>query len=523
MTLSRIYILLTLVLHTSFCVVQAQNRTIDSLTAVLQTVPDDTNRVNCLINLCYAYGETDINKMLETAHEALACAKRNNFERGMSDAYGLLGSAYADAGNQRKAVEFYLESLRIAEKQNDLKLMAINYHDLGSSYQTEGKYDVAIQYYQKAIAIWKQTGNKRGPVTVMYNTGYVYQQRGKDSLALSYYHETVKQGTKINNHYPVLLSLINMSGLYLKQKDYGKAHEYIEKALQLAANKENTNVLSEIYGVYSEIYAAEGRTEKAKEMAEKGLALAKRYNIKIYISQNYKRLADIYHSLGNPAKAYDFLSSYAALNDTIKSESNQAAIDKMVHSYELEKKDIELAAQVQQYESGIFRRNAFIGLLICLLLLAFLLYNRTKLILSSRQHQLKHYTQILLEKSTIISSITEELEALKSNATVVDENMEKFGKILHLKIHTEDEWENFKKAFDEVYPDFFNNLRYKYPGITAAELRLAAITKLNLSVKEAASMLGISAESVKQSRYRLKKRIGVPEDSTLKEYLEVTR
>jgi DNA-binding CsgD family transcriptional regulator len=317
--------------------------------------------------------------------------------------------------------------------------------------------------------------------------------------------------------------MINMSGLYLKQKDYGKAHEYIEKALQLAANKENTNVLSEIYGVYSEIYVAEGRLEKAKEMAEKGLALAKQYNIKLYTSQNYKRLADIYHSLGDPAKAYDFLSLYAALNDTIKSESNQAAIDKMVHSYELEKKDIELAAQVQQYESGIFRRNAFIGLLICLLLLAFLLYNRTKLILSSRQHQLKHYTQILLEKSTIISSITEELEALKSNATVVDENMEKFGKILHLKIHTEDEWENFKKAFDEVYPDFFNNLRYKYPGITAAELRLAAITKLNLSIKEAASMLGISAESVKQSRYRLKKRIGVPEDSTLKEYLEVTR
>lgn len=255
-------------------------------------------------------------------------------------------------------------------------------------------------------------------------------------------------------------------------------------------------------------------------MAEKGLLLAKQVKIKLYTLQNYKRLADIYHSLGDSGKAYDFLSSYAALNDTIKNESNRVAIDKMVHSYELERKDIELAAQARQYESDIFRRNAFIGLLTSLLLVAFLLYNRTKLILASKRNLLKHYTQSLLEKSTIISSITEELEALKGNTTVVDNNMEKFGEILHLKIHTEEEWENFKKAFDEVYPRFFNNLRYKYPSITASELRLAAIIKLNLSIKEAATMLGISAESVKQSRYRLKKRIGVPENSTLKDFLE---
>jgi DNA-binding CsgD family transcriptional regulator len=181
---------------------------------------------------------------------------------------------------------------------------------------------------------------------------------------------------------------------------------------------------------------------------------------------------------------------------------------------------MQLAAHTQKYEADAFRRNAIIGLLVSLLLLTLLIYNRTKLILASKQQLLKHYTQNLLEKSTIIASITEELEQLKGSAITVDDNMVKFGEILRLKVHTEEDWESFKKAFNEVYPRFFSNLRYKYPAITAAELRLAAITKLNLSIKEAATMLGISTESVKQSRYRLKKRIEVPENLSLKVYLE---
>jgi hypothetical protein len=224
--------------------------------------------------------------------------------------------------------------------------------------------------------------------------------------------------------------------------------------------------------------------------------------------------------MGNYAKAYDILEAYTVMNDTINEERRRLSIEQTIHGYEIEKKDLELARQEQQYEAGIFRRNTFIALLVCLLLFGFLIYNRVKLILASKQQQLKYYTQVLLEKSTIIAGISEELDTFKNCSAPADEKMEKFGRILQLKIHTEEDWEKFKNAFEEVYPRFFANLRYTYPDITASELRLAAITKLNLSLKEASTMLGISTESVKQSRYRLKKRIEVPDGSTLKTYLE---
>jgi len=515
----RIYTIVVLTLLVSISGVRAQKTTIDSLQSILRTLPDDTNRVNNLIELCYSYSNENIIKMIEIAHEALACAKRNNYEKGISQAYGLLGGAYSDAGNNHKAIEYYLESLRIAEERKDLKEMALNYHDIGTVYVEEKKFEEGLRYYQRAIAIWQQAGNKKGLVTVTYNIGYAYQEQGKDSIALKYYDQAVLQGEAIGHNYVITTSMINMSAIYLKHKDYNSALKYIEKANRLAKEGNLNNLIAEIYGIYSDVYLAQGINQKALSIAEEGLVLAKKVNIRLYVLQNYKRLATIYQSIGNSSKAYDFLSYYMSLNDTLKNEESRVSIEHMVHSYELEKKDLQLTVQSQQYESGIFRRNVFIGSLFGFLLLGFLMYNRTKLILASKQRQLKHYTQSLLEKSAIISTISEELEALKNSTEIVDENMEKFTRILHLKIHTEEDWENFKKAFEEVYPNFFTKLRYKYPTITASELRLAAITKLNLSIKEAATMLGISVESVKQSRYRLKKRMEVPDDSTLKNFL----
>lgn len=521
MTPNKIYVLLALLLHTSFSVVQAQDRMIDSLLTVLKTLPDDTNRVICLFELAASYGDTDVVKGIDAAYKALTLAKKINYERGIAEAYGYLGSGYSEAGNYGKAIECFLEALRIQEKRKDLQALAPTYHDIGAVYVQDGKIESGIQYYQKAVEAWQRVGNKRGTVTAAYNLGYAYDQQGKDTLALQYYDEAIKGGKEIGNIIPVIFSSVNISAICIKNKNYTVAKQFADEALKLVtADNNHDNILAEIYGIYSEIYLAQGKPQEALAIVEKGLAIAKAAHKNSYILQNYKRLATIYQYAGNSEKAYEVLSRYTILSDSIRNESNRVSIEQMMHGYELEKKDIELTAHVQQYESDIFRRNAIIGLLVSLLLLAFLIYNRTKLVLASKQQQLKHYTQNLLEKSTIISSITEELEALKSNATTADENMEKFGKILHLKIHTEEEWENFKKAFEEVYPRFFNNLRYKYPTITASELRLAAITKLNLSIKEAATMLGISTESVKQSRYRLKKRIEVPEDSTLKNFLE---
>ena len=142
-----------------------------------------------------------------------------------------------------------------------------------------------------------------------------------------------------------------------------------------------------------------------------------------------------------------------------------------------------------------------------------------KAVLESKKRQLDMYSQNLLEKSEIISHLMHEIESLKAIQTTDSEQVKNFSKVLNSTILTNDDWEEFKKTFEEVYPNFFASLRYRFPDITASELRLSALIKLNLSLKEAANTLGISSESVKKSRYRLKKKIALQEEDSLEDFI----
>ena len=140
------------------------------------------------------------------------------------------------------------------------------------------------------------------------------------------------------------------------------------------------------------------------------------------------------------------------------------------------------------------------------------------LLIESKKRQLQLYSQNILEKSELIQSLSEELGSLKKSMSN-HEQVRNFGKVLNSTILTDDDWEEFKKTFEEVYPNFFASLRLRFPEITAAELRLSALIKMNLSLKEAANSLGISAESVKKSRYRLKKKIALAEEDSLENFI----
>jgi DNA-binding CsgD family transcriptional regulator len=158
------------------------------------------------------------------------------------------------------------------------------------------------------------------------------------------------------------------------------------------------------------------------------------------------------------------------------------------------------------------------------LVIGFLLYNRYRLIVEKKfqlkRKELDFYIKSLIEKSETITRINQELESVKNNLSDDVIQAGKLDRILQTNILTEEDWENFKKAFQEIYPIFFSRIRYQHPEVTAAELRLSALVKLNLSIKETATILGISPESVKTARYRLRKRFQIGENETLEQFID---
>jgi DNA-binding CsgD family transcriptional regulator len=67
----------------------------------------------------------------------------------------------------------------------------------------------------------------------------------------------------------------------------------------------------------------------------------------------------------------------------------------------------------------------------------------------------------------------------------------------------------FFSNFEKAYPNFAQYLQKTIPDITANELKLCALLRLNLSSKEVSRLLSITPASVNKARYRLRKRIGL--------------
>jgi hypothetical protein len=57
------------------------------------------------------------------------------------------------------------------------------------------------------------------------------------------------------------------------------------------------------------------------------------------------------------------------------------------------------------------------------------------------------------------------------------------------------------------------------PGITPAELRLAALLQLKLETKNIAAMQGISTDAVRKSKSRLRQRLNITLEDGLEEFI----
>ncbi|PRX43251.1 helix-turn-helix transcriptional regulator [Salegentibacter salegens] len=67
----------------------------------------------------------------------------------------------------------------------------------------------------------------------------------------------------------------------------------------------------------------------------------------------------------------------------------------------------------------------------------------------------------------------------------------------------------FFSDFEKIYPNFTSSIQEKIPNITANEIKLCALLRMNLSAKEVSIVLNITPESVNKARYRLRKKIGL--------------
>ena len=83
----------------------------------------------------------------------------------------------------------------------------------------------------------------------------------------------------------------------------------------------------------------------------------------------------------------------------------------------------------------------------------------------------------------------------------------------------ERDWSDFNTYFESINKNFYSRLKSISPDISANDLKLCAMIKMNLSIKEMAGILNISPDSVKTARYRLRKKLQLLTEDNLNDFI----
>ena len=140
--------------------------------------------------------------------------------------------------------------------------------------------------------------------------------------------------------------------------------------------------------------------------------------------------------------------------------------------------------------------------------------------LEYRNKQLTSHTLNILQKSELMEELASKIEKLinKQDGEPYSE-LRKIKKYIDNSLHLEKDWEDFKLYFEQVHTSFYSKLAISHPNLTSNELRHCALIRLNLSLTECASILGISTESVKIARFRLRKKLELQNNESLTEFI----
>jgi DNA-directed RNA polymerase specialized sigma24 family protein len=249
-------------------------------------------------------------------------------------------------------------------------------------------------------------------------------------------------------------------------------------------------------------------------------------------------LAQLHEKLGHTTDAMQYYKLYTAANDRFLRElsSNRltglligmATREKQQHIGKLEQK---VSTADSQKTLTAITGSIVVAMAGLILLLLRRRHRNEKLRLEAElavnKAALMDYTQLMIARNAELAALPEQREIPEETASppqetdtaLSPERVEALNRLTASRIVTDEDWDEFKQLYTRVYPRFMLRMKELFPAITQAELRLAALITLQLSSKEIAAMLGISTESVKKARQRLRKKMELTTEQDLDETL----
>ena len=467
-------------------------------------------------------------------------------ESNLEKAHVLLqmGRIYRTRGDYGKSLNLLLESKMIYETQKDERKYAEVLVDIGILYRYIKKPTKAISIFNEAL---KKSRSLNDSITIgrSYNMlGGMYNLEKKYDSSKYAYNRAQSIFRVLNDSSRLNEVRSNMAILYGRQKKYKKALEIHLECLEfLKRNSDNNNSVI-AYSNISFEYRMLKDYKKSLIYADSCLKLAKSLELKDYIASIFFSKSRIYKDLGDYKEAFTNYVYYKRYSDSSLIVSKDKMIKSIELRNELEKEKLALERINERKESKANLYAALSVVIFSFSIITALLINRNYKEKSKRANDKlekeKLKKEILAQKvkssetelKNLIADNSMRLEFIKrltqqikdDKDSTEDKNVKRYANGLLLKLQqqiiTENKLSSLQDKISEVNKNFDLNISGKYPSLTKTEREICSLLRLNLSIKEIASIRNSTTDSVKAIRYRIRKKMEIPKNQELEKYIQ---
>lgn len=338
----------------------------------------------------------------------------------------------------------------------------------------------------------------------------------------------------------------NIAQVNRRKNDFYSAGKMIDKALFIADSTGNrtayVNALLELSGLQLQT----GNLKEAESTLLKAKGISEGLTDRSYLLRTLESIAELKFIQKDEAAIIKLKDRISQIKDSLFQWEKEKLTTAMEVEFGLHEKENQLAIEKKEKEVVRLTNYLLISVLLFILIVGgFLIYYTRKnhrrdqlllqikeaLIISieekrllaeqtlqeqldDRETQLTAMSLRIKEKSQLLNELKDQIESDKD----ILKNSP-LARIINKDLQHEKDWDDFNLQFEIMNRNFYSRLKQIFPEASPNDLRLCALIRLNLSIKEMAAFLNISPDSVKTARYRLRKKLQLSTEDNLTEYI----
>lgn len=454
-------LLLSMVPERSFAF---QSKT-DSLLNLISTASEDSNKVELLLDLGWAFYNSKPIETVKYGHQAYSLSKSVNYKKGEVSALNIIGLGYDVRGEFTEAMTYYQLALELAETNDDLKMIPNIKNNMALIHQTRGDYGKAmevfheilnqideeeqqglasvllnnignihsiqenhpkaLEYYERSLAIERKLDYPIGISTALSNMGNEYQELDEMAKAFICFKEALSISQSVNDKAGEAIILSSIGELQQKKGLLDLADEYYPQALSIAKEIGDQVTEVEVLNRLASLRIEQENYSESVKFAKESLQIAREIGNKEGVKENLETLAKSHAAMRDFEAAYEYQNLFSAAKDSLYDNEKSKQIIELATQYETQKKEAEnkLLKDQQAKNEVIIQQRTFMGVAIAAILglmsiLAFVMF--------SNYRQKNKYSRKLEEE---VASRTNDLEDSNTKLRASNKELERFAYI----------------------------------------------------------------------------------------------